>query len=56
VRLTEPDLGIYLDAMMWHEMVGFDKDTIILVVASDIYRESDYIRDYETFISLASSL
>ena len=56
VRLSEPNLGIYLDAMIWHEMVGFDKETILLVVASDIYRESDYIRDYTSFITLTSSL
>lgn len=52
IILTEPNQGIFLDKMMWHDMVDFEADTILLVVASDYYKESDYIRDYDSFISL----
>lgn len=50
VYLDKPNLGIYLDKMMWHEMVDFKKDTVLLVAASDVYYESDYIRDYSQFL------
>lgn len=56
IFLTEPNQGIFLDRMMWHDMVDFKKDTLLLVVANDIYNESDYIRDYETFISLTKNI
>lgn len=49
VVLDKPNMGIYLGKMLWHEMVEFDKDTVLLVVASDFYDEDDYIRSYEEF-------
>ena len=56
VVLTKPYQGIYLDKMMWHEMVEFKKDTILLVAASEFYEESDYIRNYDTFLQIANSV
>lgn len=48
--LDQPNQGIFLDKKIWHEMVEFDKDTILLVYASDYYKEKDYIRDYQKFL------
>lgn len=53
IVIDKPNEGVFLDAMMWHEMHSFSKDAILLVFASDLYSESDYIRDYKTFIQLA---
>jgi len=36
--------------MIWREMYDFSEDCILLVIASDYYDESDYIRDYNKFI------
>lgn len=44
--------GIWLDRMIWHEMYGFSTDCILLVLASDHYNESDYIRVYDEFQQL----
>lgn len=41
--------AIVIDKMVWHEMYEFSKDCVIAVFASDIYKESDYIRDYADF-------
>lgn len=49
VVLDKPNQGIFLNKMMWHEMVEFEKDTLLLVIASDYYDEDDYIRDYDDF-------
>ena len=35
--------------MVWHEMHDFSEDCILLVLASEQYDESDYIRTYTEF-------
>ncbi|MDR9766988.1 FdtA/QdtA family cupin domain-containing protein [Shewanella baltica] len=47
--------GLLIDIMQWHEMYDFSDDCILLVLASDIYDESDYIRDYISFLAEAST-
>lgn len=56
VILDKPETGLFIDRMVWHEMHGFEKDTILLVLASHPYDQKDYIRDYQTFLSLAKRL
>ena len=41
---------ILLGPGLWHEMINITKDCVILVIASDIYKESDYIRSYDDFL------
>lgn len=50
ITLNKPNQGIFLDKMMWHEMVGFKEGTVLLVVASDVYKERDYIRNYKQYL------
>lgn len=45
--------GIYIDSLIWREMHHFSDDCVLLVVASEHYDESDYIRDYNQFLRLA---
>ncbi|MEK4083015.1 WxcM-like domain-containing protein [Psychrobacillus sp. FSL K6-1415] len=47
--LNEPDQGILVDKMVWHEMHNFSEDCILMVLASDIYKEEDYIRNFDDF-------
>jgi len=49
VVLDEPDRGIYLGPRLWHKMRRFSPDCVILVLASALYDETDYIRDYTAF-------
>ena len=51
-KLTDPSQGVMLDKMVWHEMHDMDADTILLVLASHEYDESDYLRNYDDFKSL----
>lgn len=53
VYIDEPNKGIFLDKMMWHEMIHFTRDTVLLVAASEYYQAEDYIRDYPTFLKIA---
>ena len=50
VLLDRPDEGIYVSNAMWREMFDFSDDAVLLVLASDLYDEADYIRDYDAFI------
>ena len=34
---------------MWREMYDFSSDAVLMVLASELYDESDYIRDYDEF-------
>ena len=49
VVLDRPDEGLYLSRNVWREMYDFSKDAVLLVLASELYDESDYIRDYNEF-------
>lgn len=53
IILDSPEEGIFLDRMTWIEMHDFKEDTILLVLASRLYKKSDYIRDYHLFHELA---
>lgn len=53
VTVSDPSQGIYLPPLLWHEMVNFRNNPILLVLASEIYDEADYIRNYGEFKTLA---
>lgn len=55
ILMNDPAIGIHLRPMLWHTMSHFSYDCVILVLASDHFEESDYIRDYEEFLRLASA-
>ena len=50
VWLDSPSKAIRIEPMIWHEMHEFSDDCVLLVLASEHYDESDYIRDYSDFI------
>lgn len=47
--LNRPHTGIYLPTMVWKDMHDFSKNSVLLVLASEHYDNSEYIRDYEQF-------
>ncbi|MFT3982497.1 MAG: FdtA/QdtA family cupin domain-containing protein [Lachnospiraceae bacterium] len=50
VELNRPRMGLYLPSMLWKDMYDFSPDSVLLVLASEHYDGSEYIRDYEEFI------
>lgn len=48
--LNRPHTGIYLPAMVWKDMYDFSEDSVLLVLASEHYDASEYIREYELFV------
>lgn len=45
--------GLYVPHMIWRELNNFSSGSVCLVLASDFYCESDYIRDYEEFKNIS---
>lgn len=55
VPLEKPYEGLYVSNAMWREMFDFSSDAVLMVLASELYDESDYIRDYDEFLKFANS-
>jgi dTDP-4-dehydrorhamnose 3,5-epimerase-like enzyme len=54
VWLDTPKKGLLIESMIWREMHDFSEDCVLLVLASEHYDESDYIRDYQEYISTSN--
>ncbi len=52
ISLNRPYYGLLVEPGIWRELHNFSSGSICLVLASQHYKESDYIRDYEQFIKI----
>lgn len=50
VFLNRPYQGLYVKSGMWRDLSDFSSGAVALVLASDVYKEEDYIRDYREFL------
>lgn len=48
-HLNRPYFGLYVCPMIWRELDNFSSGSVCLVLASEVYDESDYFRDYEQY-------
>lgn len=55
VTLNNPAIGLYVTKMIWREMNNFSASSVCLVLASDHYNESDYIRNYDEFLKMGEA-
>jgi hypothetical protein len=51
-QLNRSYYGLYIPKMMWREVENFSSGGVCLVLASTVYDESDYYRNYEDFTAL----
>ena len=51
VMLNRPDKGLFIPTGIWRELENFSSGAVCLVLASDVFDENDYIRDYKKFKS-----
>lgn len=49
VTLNKPNKGLLIVPGIWRELENFSSGAVCLVLASEVYDEADYIRDYKTF-------
>ncbi len=52
VFLNRPDIGLHIPPGIWASEFNFSSGAICLVLASNHYSESDYIRDYSTYLKI----
>lgn len=50
--LNSPNKGLYIAPGIWRELLEFSSGSIVLVMASGVYDEADYIREYSDFKEL----
>lgn len=52
IVLDNPETGLIIEDLIWHEMHDFSADCVLLVLANDFYDEADYIRNYDEFLNV----
>ena len=50
ILLNSPNKGLLISGLVWREMFDFSDDCVLMVLASELYDESDYIRNYDDFL------
>ena len=48
--LNKPNVGLPITTGIWRELQNFSSGAVCLVVASDVFEEADYVRDYRAFL------
>ena len=56
VHLARPYMGLHMQPGMWRDINNFSSGAICLVLASELYDEKDYIREYSEFIEYKKAL
>ncbi|MDR6967673.1 dTDP-4-dehydrorhamnose 3,5-epimerase-like enzyme [Flavobacterium arsenatis] len=50
ITLNKPDKGLLIHENIWRELENFSSGSVCLVLASEVFSEEDYIRDYADFL------
>lgn len=54
-HLSRPYIGLYVCPMIWRELDNFSSGAVCMVLASNLYDEADYYRDYSAFQAVVSA-
>lgn len=49
-HLNHPYQGLLIETGIWRTLDDFSSGAVCLVLASELYEEEDYIRDYDEFL------
>ena len=50
ITLNKPFEGLLIVNGIWRELKNFSSGAVCLVIASDVFEEQDYIRDFDHFL------
>ena len=56
VTLNKPDKGLLIKTNVWRELENFSSGSVCLVVVSDVFKEEDYIRNYDDYLLIVNQL
>lgn len=48
--LNRPYQGLFIKPGLWRDLDDFSSGAVCMVLASDVYKAEDYIRDYQEFL------
>jgi hypothetical protein len=54
MQLNRPYFGLHIPPMIWASEMNFSSGAICLVLGSEFYQESDYIRDFNEYLKLSN--
>ncbi|GGH39967.1 WxcM domain-containing protein [Mangrovimonas yunxiaonensis] len=55
ITLNKPNEGLLIPTGIWRELENFSSGSVCLVLASEVFDENDYIRNYNDFVSMKRS-
>lgn len=50
ITLNKPDKSLLLRNNTWRELENFSSGAVCMVLASEVFDEADYIRDFDVFL------
>jgi hypothetical protein len=50
IHLNRSYYGLYICSHIWRELDNFSSGSVCMVLASELFEESDYFRDYDQFL------
>ncbi|RZL47259.1 MAG: WxcM-like domain-containing protein [Pedobacter sp.] len=50
ITLNKPNKGLLIHENIWRELENFSSGSVCLVLASEVFSEEDYIREYDEFL------
>jgi len=56
IHLDRPYIGLHIVPGIWRELLNFSSGAICLVLASEVYSEKDYIREYSNFYTYKNEI
>jgi len=51
-QLNRSYYGLYVPKMMWRHIENFSTNSLALILTDDVYKEDEYIRDFDAFKSM----
>ncbi|WP_250433977.1 sugar 3,4-ketoisomerase [Hanstruepera flava] len=52
ITLNKPDKALIIPTGIWRELENFSSGSVCLVLASNVFNENDYVRDYNEFLKI----
>jgi dTDP-4-dehydrorhamnose 3,5-epimerase-like enzyme len=55
-HLNRSYIGLYIPSMIWRDLDNFSSGSVCMVLASNVFEEDDYYRDYPPFVQAAGKV
>lgn len=55
ITMNKPNKGLLIVPGIWREIINFSSGSVCLVLASKVFDEADYIRDFQEYLSVKRS-